>query len=230
MYFRHADEVWQDFPQLVPGVVHADGITADVSADEQVGRFTELARKRIEAGTEAELPEIRAWRMAFTKMGLKPTQYRCAAEALLRRLRKEGALPRLHPLIDLCNAMSLAAAVPIAVFDVAKVAGHLEVRRADGDETYLTFAGAEEVPAAQETIFADADRRAHARRWTNRQSGYSAVQPATRRVLIVAEALHESADADMRWLTATLADEIRALWSVTPTTAVLDRSAPQFDF
>jgi DNA/RNA-binding domain of Phe-tRNA-synthetase-like protein len=37
-------------------------------------------------------------------MGLKPTQYRCAPEALLRRLRKEGTLPPLHPLVDLCNA------------------------------------------------------------------------------------------------------------------------------
>ncbi|HEY3906880.1 MAG TPA: hypothetical protein VGM14_23450 [Streptosporangiaceae bacterium] len=29
--------------------------------------------------------------------GLKPTQYRCASESLLRRFRKEGSLPNLHP-------------------------------------------------------------------------------------------------------------------------------------
>jgi DNA/RNA-binding domain of Phe-tRNA-synthetase-like protein len=40
---------------------------------------------------------------------MKPTQYRCASEALLRRFRKEGALPRIHPLRDLCNAVSLAS-------------------------------------------------------------------------------------------------------------------------
>ena len=67
-------------------------------------------------------------------MGLKPTQYRCAAESLLRRFRKEGALPRLHPLVDLCNAVSLAFAIPVAVLDVAEIAWPLEVRYADGDE------------------------------------------------------------------------------------------------
>ena len=56
-------------------------------------------------------------------MGLKPTQYRCAAESLLRRFRKEGSLPRLHPLVDLCNAVSLAFAVPVAVLDAGRIAG-----------------------------------------------------------------------------------------------------------
>ncbi len=60
-------------------------------------------------------------------MGLKPTKYRSAAEALLRRFRREGELPRLHSVIDLCNAMSLAFALPVAVFDLAQVDQFLEV-------------------------------------------------------------------------------------------------------
>ncbi|MGO8249363.1 phenylalanine--tRNA ligase beta subunit-related protein, partial [Rhizobium johnstonii] len=57
---------------------------------------------------------------------------------------QEHALPRLNPLIDLCNAISLAFAITIAVFDTEKIAGDLEVRRAKGDETYLTFGGESE--------------------------------------------------------------------------------------
>ena len=129
-------------------------------------------------------------------MGLKPTQYRCAAESLLRRFRKEGSLPRLHPLVDLCNAVSLAFAVPVAVLDADQVAWPLEVRYASGDEDYLTFGGEVEHPAPGEVIFADQAGQAHARRWTNRQSGRSAVSPATSTVLIVAEALHERRGRD----------------------------------
>ena len=29
MHFRHADALWRDFPALVPGVLYAEGITAD---------------------------------------------------------------------------------------------------------------------------------------------------------------------------------------------------------
>ncbi|MGE5287344.1 MAG: phenylalanine--tRNA ligase beta subunit-related protein [Micromonosporaceae bacterium] len=54
-------------------------------------------------------------------------QYRCASESLLRRFRKEGALPQLHPLVDVCNAVSLAFAIPVAVFDVSKITGHLSI-------------------------------------------------------------------------------------------------------
>lgn len=76
------------------------------------------ARQRLaDAGPESELPEIQAWRRGFARMGLKPTQYRCASESLLRRLRKEGTMPRIHPMIDLCNAISMAFAVPVAVLD-----------------------------------------------------------------------------------------------------------------
>ena len=226
MHFRHSAAVWRDFPALVPGVLYAEGITSDVTAD--TGVLTAVAKARLADGPEGELPEIQAWRRAFAKMGMKPTQYRCAAESLLRRFRKEGSLPRLHPLVDLCNAASLAFAVPVAVFDAARVAWPLEVRYAAGDEEYLTFGGDTEHPVPGEVIFADQAGRAHARRWTNRQSGLSAVRDDTAAVLIVAEALHEAAAADVGELTATLAADLAAAWSVTPQTAILTAADPRF--
>jgi DNA/RNA-binding domain of Phe-tRNA-synthetase-like protein len=226
MHFQHSAAVWRDFPALVPGVLYAEGITGDVTAD--TDRLTAVAKARLADGPEGELPEIQAWRRAFAKMGLKPTQYRCAAESLLRRFRKEGSLPRLHPLVDLCNAVSLAFAVPVAVFDAARVAWPLEVRYAAGDEEYLTFGGDTEHPAPGEVIFADQAGRAHARRWTNRQSGLSAVRDDTAAVLIVAEALHEAAAAGIGELTATLAADLAAAWSVTPQTAILTAADPRF--
>ena len=130
-------------------------------------------------------------------MGLKPTQYRCASESLLRRLRREGDLPSLHPLVDLCNAVSAAFAIPVAALDADRISGDLEVRRAAGAERYDTFTGDVEHPEPGEVVFVDAAGRAHARRWTNRQSGHSAISAATRRAFIVTEALHEDAAADV---------------------------------
>ena len=153
-------------------------------------------------------------------MGLKPTQYRCAAEALLRRYRKEGSLPALHPLIDLCNAASLAFAIPVAVFDTAKITGTMTVRLAHGNETYETFGGEVEHPEPGEVIFADDDGRAHARRWTNRQSGWSAVRPETTQALIVTEALHETADNDTAALMSSLARALAAIWPVATVTGM----------
>ena len=110
MHFQHSGDVWRDFPALVPGVLYAEGITTDVPAGSRADGYAAVAKSRLAESAESELPEIQAWRRAFTRMGLKPTQYRCASEALLRRFRKEGCLPLLHPLVDLCNAASLAFA------------------------------------------------------------------------------------------------------------------------
>jgi DNA/RNA-binding domain of Phe-tRNA-synthetase-like protein len=228
--FEHSGEIWRDFPELVAGAVFADGITPYAAAGDSVAKSTAIARSRLAGATESELPEIRAWRSAFSRMGLKPTQYRCASEALLRRFRKDGDLPRLHPLVDVCNAVSAAFAIPVAVFDLDKITGHLAVRYADGDEDYLTFSGETEHPGPHEVIFADQAGHVHARRWTNRQSGLSAVQDSTAAVLIVAEAMHESASSDVPELIAAIADELKALWSVVPVAAVLSQAAPRFTF
>ncbi|MBF8192452.1 hypothetical protein ITP53_43590 [Nonomuraea sp. K274] len=230
MHFQHSADIWRDFPELVPAAIFARGITADVSLDDRLAHFGEVAAKRLATASEGELPEIQAWRRTFSRMGLKPTQYRCASESLLRRFRKEGALPRLHPLIDLCNAVSIAYAIPVAVFDLARISEYVEVRYAAGDETYVTFGGDTEHPAPGEVIFADAAGKAHARRWTNRQSGLSAIRDTTTDILIVAEALHGSAREDVESLTATLSSELIALWPATPEYVLLRPSTPRFEF
>jgi len=230
VHFQHSGEIWRDFPELVPGIMYVEGITADAPVAARTARFTAAARSRLAAGPEGEMPEIQAWRRAFSRMGLRPTQYRCAAESLLRRFRKEGALPSLHPLVDLCNAVSLAFAIPVAVFDVAQVTGDLEVRYAAGDEEYISFSGDVEHPQPGEVIFADQARKAHARRWTNRQSGRSAVRDSTTAALIVAEALHATASADVKEFSAAVAEELAAVWSATPAVSVLSPSSPRYAF
>lgn len=229
VHFQHASDLWEEFPELVPGVLFADGITAGVDVGPVVAGLTTIARSRLAESTEGEFPEIQAWRRAFSKMGLKPTQYRSASEALLRRFRREGSLPQIHPLVDVCNAISLAFAVPVAVFDVSEIAEQLEVRRAVGDETYLSFSGDVERPEPREVIFADAARQVHARRWTNRQSAASAVRSTTSAVLIVAEALHESAADDVPRLTDELAEALDDTWSVAAKRAILSPSSPRFE-
>ena len=229
MFFRHSNEIWSEFPELVPGVLSAEGITSTANVEGRIAKYHAIATERLARRPESEMAEIQAWRRAFSKMGLKPTQYRCASEALLRRFRQEGSLPRLHPLVDLCNAISIAFAIPVAVFDLSKISGNLEVRHASGSESYLTFSGEVEHPEAREVIFADAAGQAHARRWTNRQSGLSAMRDDTHSVLIVAEALHGSAASDVPKLIDTIAAELAAIWSIEVRQGVLSSSSPRFD-
>ncbi|ANY08054.1 B3/B4 domain-containing protein [Pseudonocardia sp. HH130630-07] len=197
MQFTHDGTIWDRFPELAAAVLAIDGVDGMTGDPSVSAALVETGLGRLAGGAPSELPEISAWRRAFQRMGLKPTQYRCASEALLRRVSKERALPHIHPLVDLCNAVSVARAVPVAAFDLDQVQGDLGVRPAHGTERYETFGGEVETPPAGEVVFVDDGGRAHARRWTNRQAATSAVRPATRRALIVIEALHATAAQDV---------------------------------
>jgi DNA/RNA-binding domain of Phe-tRNA-synthetase-like protein len=231
MRFGHHPDIWRRFPELAASTLFAGGIHAGVTAAPQVERFNAIARQRLDAaGSESELPEIKAWRGVFSRMGLKPTQYRCASESLLRRFRKEGSLPQIHPLIDLCNAASIAFAIPVAALDVDQVAWPLQVRPAGGAENYQSFSGELEHPEPGEVTFCDAQGQAHARRWTHRQSGLSAIRDQTRSVLIVMEAVHADAATDVQRLADALEDALSQVWNVTPQRGLLTAAAPDFEF
>lgn len=221
MDFGYADEIRRDFAELAVAALLVKGVRPDMDVATRIQGFTAQAAERLGSGTESDLPEIQAWRRTFAKMGLKPTQYRCASEALLRRFRKEGALPGIHPLVDLCNAVSLAFAIPVAVIDMGKMSGGLEVRRAQGTEAYEAFSGEIEHPDQGEVIYADQGGNAHARRWTNRQSGRSAIRGETTTALIVAEAMHATARADVERLIDAVADALAAI----PGIQILERQS-----
>jgi DNA/RNA-binding domain of Phe-tRNA-synthetase-like protein len=227
MRFHHAPAIRADHPTLAAGVIAVDGIDDTADVDAAVAAHVARANETLASTAASALPQIQAWRRAFAAMGLKPTQYRCAAESLLRRLAKDGTLPRIHPLVDLCNAVSVAAAIPVAVLDRDRIKGDLEVRRAVGDETYATFAGDVEHPVPGEVIFADEAGQAHARRWTYKQSSTSTVRPETRDVLIVSEALHPGAAADVEALLTTIGAEIARAWpGTTPALTLLSGDQP----
>lgn len=224
--FTHHPTIWSAFPSLVPGLLLAEDIRPDADVTARLAPLFARAGVRLAAGSESDLPEVQAWRRAFSQMGLKPTQYRSAAEALLRRFRKEGDLPRLHPLVDLCNAVSLAHALPVAVIDLDQVAGDIVVRYADGDEQAVAFSGEAERPDPGEVIFADSARMVHARRWTFRQSKHSTVSAQTRRALIVSEGLHAAAAADVAALLDTLEAELGAAGFAASRRAILSAERP----
>ncbi len=197
MYFQHSDRLKKAFPNLrafvgsFSGAIDADYSQLDVQSD-LLKLYPMVSEQNL-----GQLPAIQSWRRVYSQMGLKPTQYRCASESLLRRFKKDGSLPRLHPFVDYCNFISVRTGIPIAIFDTNKIQGGIVVGFADGVETYQDFNGANETPEIGEVIFKDEINRAHSRRWVYRQSKHSIVQKDTDSVLIVAEAHHAEAAIDL---------------------------------
>lgn len=205
--FAYDPAVIERYPTIRAGLVHATGLSNGAGSPELIAEYRseqQAAAARLADTAVADLPPIAAWRRAFSQFGVKPTQYRAAAEALLRRLSKQGNIPSINTLVDIGNLISIRYAMPVAVFDQATIARPTTVRFAGGSERFRDLGSSEELhPAAGEVVFVDRDDVVSARRWCWRQSAQSATSPTTVDALIVIEGHHETAAAEIE---AALAD------------------------
>ncbi len=200
--FSYDDAVAEQYPGIHAGVIIATGLANGPSSPELVAAFMSeqaAVTARLQGTEMSEIPSIAAWRRAFTRFGAKPTQYRNAAESLLRRLSKQGDIPTISTLVDMGNLISIRYALPVAIFDQDQIAGNITVKLATGAEPFADLGSSESVhPEPGEVIFVDERNDVSARRWCWRQSAKSATSPATVNALIVIEGHHETAQSDIQ--------------------------------
>ena len=232
-YFRYSAEIIDRFPTTRGGVVYAAGLTNTSTPPALLKAFEaeqETVRQRLGDTPPSEIASLAAWRSAFSAFGVKPTQYRNAAEALLRRLSKQGTVPSINTLVDMANLVSLRYQLPVAVFDQHSMAGTTTVRFASGEERF-TDLGSDSIshPEPGEVVFVDDDGVVSARRWCWRQSTQSAAGSSTADALITVEGQHPDAMADV---TTATNDLVGLLSEYQPqarlSSAILSPDSPQF--
>lgn len=233
MIFRYDRAVTEQFPTVVGGVMVATGVVNGPAPPALADAFhAEMAttRERIGATPLSELPTLAAWRRVFRAFGVDPTQYRSAAEALLRRLVKQGGLPSIGTLVDIANLVSIRHALPVAVFDRSALSGTMTVRIARGDEAWTDLGSSvAEHPEPGEVIFADELDRVSARRWCWRQSLASAARDDTSSILVTVEGHHDHAADDVARALEELGGLLREHASAEDSrSAVLTAREPDF--
>jgi DNA/RNA-binding domain of Phe-tRNA-synthetase-like protein len=71
----------------------------------------------------------------YRRVGLDPTKTRPSNEALLRRVVKGGALPRVNTMVDVVNWCSVEFQLPYGLYDLAHIRGATTLRLGrDGEE------------------------------------------------------------------------------------------------
>src|SRR5947209_10625203 len=201
--FQYHPEILARFPGIVGGVILAQGMTNGPTPESLQAAFLaeqQATLQRLGNTPLSQVTSLSAWRGAFRDFGVDPTQYRSAAEALLRRLTKKGDIPSINLLVDLANLVSIRYALPVAVFDTHALTGTVTVHFADGSARYTTLDLSEtevEHPEPGEVVFSDETGMVIARRWCWRQSESSAAGPETTNAIITVEAHHTGAHHDI---------------------------------
>jgi len=132
-----------------------------------------------------------AWNDVFRAFGAKPKRTPCSAEALRKRVLRDGTMASLDPVVDLYNAVSLRYAIPVGGENLAAYVGTPRLLLADGTETFDTYKEgkpAEETPEAGEVIWRD-DTGVTCRRWNWRQGVRTRLSVADKEMWFILESL-----------------------------------------
>ncbi len=231
MRFSYHADLLDRCPELVAGVVWMEGLTNRPSSEE-FDRLLEqseaLTRNRFPTAPDiAKYESIAAWRQVYSRFGVKPNRYPCAAEGLIRRVVEAGSLPRISALVDLCNSASLRYGIPVAPFDLDRSEGDWVVRLATGTERFLPINAEtpDNVPEG-EVIYTDETPDVLSRRWNWRQSDKGKITPATTNLLITTEAVHASAREAVQGVLSVLIDQLPSMVSGTIQSDILDGEHP----
>nr|WP_084328150.1 phenylalanine--tRNA ligase beta subunit-related protein [Intrasporangium oryzae] len=173
-------------------LVAVDGLTpgrGDEASDTLLRAAEAAARVALDGTAVEEVPHVAAWREAYRAFGAKPQRTRNSLEALLRRAG--DGLPRLNPLTDIYNAVSVLHQVPVGGEDLARYTGYPRLVRATGAEPFDTAAAGAPVvehPDAGEVVWCD-DAGVTCRRWNWRQARRTQLREDTTSALFIIDAL-----------------------------------------
>lgn len=224
--FRYDADILARYPDVVGGVILAQGITNGPTPENLRIAYQaeqEAVKERIGNTPLSQIPSLEAWRGAFRRFGVDPTQYRSAAEALLRRLTKKGDIPSINLLVDIGNMVSIRYALPIAVIDAQTIQGAITVRFADGSECSSMLGKNEsDHPESGEVIFSDEADQVIARRWCWRQGEESAAQANTTEAIIAVEAHHTNGHHNIEAALTDLQELLHKYAGGTLQTYILD--------
>ncbi len=204
-------ELLPDFPRFQVAfavVLDMAAPPGDCPGIETLTRKAESSAADLVARREvAELAEIQDWRAAYRAFGSKKTSYRNSCEALLRRVRGGAGLPRVLPLVDLYNALSVKYLIPAGADDLAHLTPPLAFRFARSGDSFLDLAKdppENDPPAEGEVVYAD-DEKCLCRRWNWRQDARSRIRADTVNAAVVLQSLDPNGTARLSEAAAELA-------------------------
>jgi DNA/RNA-binding domain of Phe-tRNA-synthetase-like protein len=166
------------------GVVSAESVSAGPGRPELDAAIDRLAldlRQEHAGAAPGAIDALQPARSLYRSFGVDPTKTRPSSEALLRRVLRGDALPRISGPVDLSNLLALRFLLPIGLYDADRLAGEPTARLGAAGESYAGIRK-DDVHLEGRLVLADASGP-----FGNPTSDSlrAAVSPETRRLLLV---------------------------------------------
>jgi DNA/RNA-binding domain of Phe-tRNA-synthetase-like protein len=223
-------DVQARFPDLRVELVVATGL-------DNTGHWPDaesaLAAAEADAGTgtitwSEDDPAIATWHAAYRAFGTNPRRTRPSVDALLRRLVRQGRLPRVNGAVDAYNATSVRFAVPAGAFDLDRLGAHVEIRSATPEDRFIPLGEPDEVevPAVGEIVYAQGTE-VLTRHWNHRDAHATRVQQSTTSAVFMLERVSAEVPAERLTGAAAHLTALLTPHAASVTTATLTADTPE---
>ena len=233
MLFSIQKELFDILPDLTIGMVVArdvDNTRPSKEIDDLLTQAVEEMKKNFIGDKAQEHPRIKPWRTAFSKLTISGSKFPSSIESMARRVLKGDPFPKINPLVDLYNSVSVRYLVPMGGHDLDTIEGNIYLRFAEGWEPFSPMGGGEAVIVPKgELVYRD-DREVLTRNWVWRQCEKDKATEKTKNIFIPIDVLgevgREPADEIIRDLSRLIPGHLGG----TILSAVLNRENPSAEF
>ena len=146
MRFSIQKELFDALPDLTIGMVVATGLDnshPSKEIDALLSQTIEEMKKNFIVEKAQDHPRIKPWRNAFSKLAISGSKFPSSIESMARRVLKGDPFPKINPLVDLYNSVSLKYLVPMGGHDLDTLEGNIHLRFAEGWEPFTPMGGGE---------------------------------------------------------------------------------------
>jgi len=194
MFFFIQKELFDILPDLTIGMVVAKDVEnthPSKEIDDLLTQAVEEVKKNFVGDKAQEHPRVKPWRMAFSKLGISGSKFPSSIESMVRRILKGDPFPKINPLVDLYNSVSLRFLVPMGGHNLDTLEGNIHLRFAEGWEPFTPMGGGETMIVPRgELVYRD-DREVLTRNWVWRQCEKDKATEKTKNIFIPIDVLGE---------------------------------------
>jgi DNA/RNA-binding domain of Phe-tRNA-synthetase-like protein len=233
MYFSIQKELFNLLPDLTIGMVVAMGLDnthLSKEIDDLLTQAIEEMRKNFIGDKAQEHPRIKPWRTAFSKLGISGSKFQSSIESMAKRILRGDPFPKINPLVDLYNSVSLRYLVPMGGHDLDTIKENIHLRFAEGWEPFTPMGVGETMIVPKgELVYRD-DQEVLTRNWVWRQCEKDKATEKTRNIFIPIDVLGEVGKERADEIIRELSQLIPRYLGGTLFSAILNSENPSVEF
>jgi DNA/RNA-binding domain of Phe-tRNA-synthetase-like protein len=233
MQFSIQKELFDILPDLTIGMVMAMGVDNTRSSREietLLSQAIEEMKRSFIVDKAQEHPRIKPWRTAFSKLSISGSKFSSSIESMAKRILRGDPFPRINPLVDLYNSVSLRYLVPMGGHDLSTIKGNIYLKFAEGWEPFTPMGGGETMIVPKgELVYRD-DQEVLTRNWVWRQCEKDKATEKTKNIFIPIDVLGEVGREHAEEIVRELSELIPRYLGGTLFSDILNKEKPSVEF